>query len=87
MIGSAEIKAVVAAHGRVAIAIVTEAKGSSPRDAGTIMLVYEGGTLGTIGGGTVEHRVIEAARALLASDGHPQVLRFPLGPDLSLIHI
>ena len=82
MIGRAEIEAVVAAHGRVAIAIVTEAKGSSPRDAGTVMLVYEGGTLGTIGGGTVEHRVIEAARALLANDGHPQVLRFPLGPDL-----
>lgn len=82
MIGKAEIEAVVAAHGRVAVAIVTEAKGSSPRDAGTVMLVYHGGTHGTIGGGTVEHRVIEAARALLANDGHPQVLRFPLGPDL-----
>lgn len=82
MIGRAEIEAAVAAHGRVAVAVVIEAKGSSPRDAGTAMLIFDGGILGTIGGGTVEHRVIEAGRKLLAQGGHPQVLCFPLGPDL-----
>ena len=82
MIGRDQIEAAVAAHGRVAVAVVIEAKGSSPRDAGTAMAVFGGGTIGTIGGGTVEHRVIEAARALLADGGAPLVLRFPLGPDL-----
>ena len=82
MIGRTEIEALLVAHGTVAVAIVTEAKGSSPREAGAMLLVYPGGMLGTIGGGTVEHQVAAQAQQLLESGGGPVRLSFPLGPDL-----
>ncbi|MEM9063095.1 MAG: xanthine dehydrogenase accessory protein XdhC [Pseudomonadota bacterium] len=82
MIGRAEIEGAVAVHGRVVAAVVAEAKGSSPRDSGAMVLVFEGGTTGTIGGGTVEHTVIGEAQKLLQADGPPRDLSFPLGPDL-----
>lgn len=52
--------------GRAMLCIVTEAAGSTPRGAGTMMAVLSGGeTLGTVGGGTVEYACIKrAAKAL-----------------------
>lgn len=45
-----------------ALCTVIQAKGSTPRKAGTKMLVYSDGSLvGTIGGGEIEARVIEEA--------------------------
>ncbi|MGD1926075.1 MAG: xanthine dehydrogenase accessory protein XdhC [Paracoccaceae bacterium] len=82
MISRDEIENAIAVHDRVAAAVVTEAKGSAPRDSGTMLLVFDGGTIGTIGGGTVEHTVIGEARKLLETDGSPLDLTFPLGPDL-----
>ena len=82
MIGRVQIEAALAGHKRVVVAIVSEAKGSSPRDAETVMIVVDGGILGTIGGGTVEHQVIEQAHQMLQEGGPPKNLDFPLGPDL-----
>ena len=51
-------------HGEaVAIATVTKASGSVPRGVGSKMLVWRDGTIdGTVGGGTMEERVIQEAR-------------------------
>ncbi|MEM7491569.1 MAG: XdhC family protein, partial [Pseudomonadota bacterium] len=69
------------AHGAVARVVVAEAKGSVPRGVGTEMLVWAGGFDGTIGGGALEWRALELARATLAT-GAPRVERMPLGPAL-----
>lgn len=82
MIGRTEIEALLVAHGKIAVGVIVESKGSSPRDSGAILLIYPGGTLGTIGGGTVEYQVIERAQGLLEAGGLPEELSFPLGPDL-----
>ena len=82
MIGRSEIETAIAGHGRVVVAIISKADGSSPRDAGTVMIIHPGGTLGTIGGGTVEHEVLQQARQMLRENGLPRSLNFPLGPDL-----
>jgi len=52
---------------RVALATVVSVRGSAPRHAGARMLVWEDGRiLGTVGGATLELRVIEHAREALA---------------------
>lgn len=82
MIDRACIESLLAAHGKVAVAVVAEAKGSAPRDAGTLMAILPDQVVGTVGGGTVEHRVIQLARTMLAKGGAPVSHSFPLGPDL-----
>ncbi len=60
-------------HKKVALVTVIRTKGSTPRHAGTHMLVSATGELvGTIGGGRVEHEVIQWARQL-ADDEVAQV--------------
>ncbi|HIC89872.1 MAG TPA: XdhC/CoxI family protein [Anaerolineae bacterium] len=50
----------------VAVATVTEAKGSAPRDVGAKMIVrLSGQHVGTVGGGKSEAKVIEAAYSVL----------------------
>ncbi|RMG95254.1 MAG: xanthine dehydrogenase [Chloroflexi bacterium] len=62
----------------VVLATVVQAKGSVPRRAGAKMLVYEDGrTLGTIGGGEMENRVIQAARETLQT-GSPRLISYAL---------
>ena len=62
---------------------VTQAKGSAPREAGTRMLVGTTEAVGTIGGGHLELKAIEHARAMLNNgDATPQTEHFPLGPAL-----
>lgn len=61
---------------------VAEALGSTPREAGARMLVTERDTAGTIGGGQLEWRAVEAARELLAEGGTMRRLNLPLGPAL-----
>jgi xanthine dehydrogenase accessory factor len=63
----------------VTVAIV---EGSVPREPGAKMLVTAAGFAGTIGGGHLEHRAIEIARAMLEQGGLPRLERFPLGPSL-----
>ena len=48
---------------KVALVCVTETRGSSPASPGQMMAVLsDGSSLGTIGGGSSEHRVIQRAR-------------------------
>ncbi len=55
---------------RVFVACVAESTRGSPGTAGAKLLVAEGGgPFGTIGGGTMEHRLVEQARELLRSGG------------------
>lgn len=62
---------------------VEQAEGSVPREAGTRMLVAANAVAGTIGGGHLELKAIESARALLAGDDRvPRRQRFALGPAL-----
>ncbi|MFC5458424.1 xanthine dehydrogenase accessory protein XdhC [Massilia niabensis] len=63
----------------VTVAIV---EGSVPREPGAKMLVMRDGFAGTIGGGHLEHRAIEMARAMLEEGGTPRLERFALGPSL-----
>ncbi|MBU6474874.1 MAG: xanthine dehydrogenase accessory protein XdhC [Alphaproteobacteria bacterium] len=63
---------------------VTEAKGSTPREAGTKMVVTAEKQFGTIGGGNLEFESIVAARKLLsAAVSGPQAKDYPLGPALA----
>lgn len=61
-----------------ALATVVSVQGSVPRHAGSKMLVYADGTfVGTVGGGTMESRVIQEALAALA-DGQTRVRSYTL---------
>lgn len=58
-------------------------EGSAPRGAGTRMIVTADGEVGTIGGGSLEFRVVEQARAILdQAPGSWRVQDYPLGPLL-----
>lgn len=73
------------ARGREPVALVTvlSTEGSAPRRAGTRMTVTAAGTIGTIGGGALEHRAIDQARRILAEPpGSWRVQDWPLGPLL-----
>jgi xanthine dehydrogenase accessory factor len=51
-----------------ALATIVSVQGSMPRHAGSKMLIRrDGSTVGTVGGGAMEARVIEAARTVIAS--------------------
>ncbi|GGF05944.1 xanthine dehydrogenase accessory protein XdhC [Aliidongia dinghuensis] len=69
----------------VLVTVVT-ANGSTPREAGCKMVVTADGLYGTIGGGHLEFRALEIARALLADptvgSAGPVLKEFPLGPAL-----
>ncbi|RFC66949.1 MULTISPECIES: xanthine dehydrogenase accessory protein XdhC [Mesorhizobium] len=65
-----------------ALVQVTSAKGSTPREAGTWMLVARDAIFGTIGGGQLEYMAIDKARELLALDGEAVMLDVPLGPEI-----
>lgn len=73
------LKAAVAAHGRVARVVIAEMRGSSPRDVGAAMLVWQSGQSGTIGGGALEHAAAQAARGQTARN---RLSRHALGPEL-----
>ncbi|HEX7438591.1 MAG TPA: xanthine dehydrogenase accessory protein XdhC [Caldimonas sp.] len=72
------------AEGRRAVVVeVIEARGSAPRKAGTRMLVDADCAAGTIGGGHLELKAIDEARAMLkANDPGPRSRHYPLGPAL-----
>ena len=70
--------------GRRAVVVeVVEARGSAPREAGTRMLVDTDEAAGTIGGGHLELKAIDEARAMLrGGDLTPRRRHYPLGPAL-----
>lgn len=63
------------------LADVTGTKGSTPREAGTFMLVSETDLWGTIGGGNLEFAAIDRARAILAGREPEGPMTFTLGPE------
>lgn len=73
------LKAAVAAHGRVARVVIADLKGSSPREVGAAMLVWDSGQSGTIGGGALEFAAAKAARR---QSEQARVSRHALGPEL-----
>jgi len=59
-----------------ALCTVVKSEGSTPRHLGSKMLVYpDGHFIGTVGGGDLEHRVIDEAWMAL-SDGVPRLLHY-----------
>ncbi|MEA3011111.1 MAG: xanthine dehydrogenase accessory factor [Sphingomonadales bacterium] len=67
----------------VALITILSTEGSAPRRAGARMAVTAEEATGTIGGGALEHRAIEQARAILAlPPGSWRVQDWPLGPLL-----
>lgn len=71
----------VAAHGRVARVVIAGFKGSSPREVGAAMLVWDDGQSGTIGGGALEWQAVQRARQMLAAGG-TRLDHEALGPKL-----
>lgn len=70
-------------HEPVALVTILSTEGSSPRGAGTRMTVTADGAAGTIGGGALELRATEQARAILTQPpGTWRVQDWPLGPLL-----
>lgn len=63
----------------VTVAIV---EGSGPREAGAKMLVASERLVDTIGGGHLEMRAVEIARAMLGDGRERHIERFALGPSL-----
>ncbi len=61
-----------------ALCTITAASGSTPRHIGSKMLVFENGEFtGTVGGGELEHRVLDEAKIAIA-DGKPRKLNYSM---------
>jgi xanthine dehydrogenase accessory factor len=61
------------------MAVVVETSGSTPRGPGARMLIPAAGeTLGTVGGGVVEHAVVDQARDMLRLGKPARMARFDL---------
>lgn len=66
-----------------AMVSVLASEGSAPRGSGTRMLVTAESQQGTIGGGALEYRAVDQARAILGeAPGTWRVQDYPLGPLL-----
>ncbi len=74
----------IARDGRAAMVTLLDTAGSTPREAGARLIMDRaGGFRGTIGGGTLEWRLIaEAQRALTHAPTGFSTQTIPLGPDL-----
>jgi len=72
----------VQTHCHVARILIADHKGSSPREAGTAMLVWDAGFSGTIGGGALEYQAVKHAQKQLKNIAITSVQRIPLGPNL-----
>jgi xanthine dehydrogenase accessory factor len=66
-------------HERVTRVVIADLRGSSPREVGAAMLVWESGQSGTIGGGALE---FEAAKTARKQNGLARLNTHALGPDL-----
>ena len=68
----------------VAVATITQTKGSTPRGVGTKMIIHPYGKhVGTVGGGCGEADVIRAGLDVLA-DGQPRTVLVDLTEDISM---
>jgi xanthine dehydrogenase accessory factor len=71
-----------AADGPGVLVTVAMVEGSGPRDPGARMLVSAARLYGTVGGGHLELRAVEIARAMLSAGEARRIERFALGPSL-----
>lgn len=78
---SQSLAAFLAAHPQSVLVEIAEAKGSTPREEGAVMLVAEHAAWGTIGGGQLEFMATDNARAMLAGGGEVR-MNVPLGPEI-----
>lgn len=70
---------------RMALLTVVESRGFTPQKAGAHMLLAaDGETVGTIGGGAIEHEALREARALLGSGGGAVTLKRHLTQQLGM---
>jgi xanthine dehydrogenase accessory factor len=68
---------------RCVLVTIAELKGSAPRPAGTKFVVSEKNLIGSIGGGHLELKATEIARAMIAEHaGETRLETFALGPAL-----
>ena len=74
----------IARYGTVVRVVITGFSGSTPRETGASMLVWEDGQSGTIGGGTLEFEALKNAHKLLRLKGEwrRNIQKIPLGPAL-----
>ncbi len=67
---------------RVVAVTVAGVRGSAPREVGARMLVTEAETIGTIGGGQLEHQCTRLAVEALRGESRLRLERFPLGASM-----
>jgi len=80
-----KIRAAIASGKQFTMATIVGTAGSSPQKAGAKMIVFEDGTIdGTVGGGAIEHRIIEDSIAAIAG-GEPMLKRYDLKRDAGMI--
>ncbi|WP_160008361.1 xanthine dehydrogenase accessory protein XdhC [Rhizobium sp. 18055] len=72
----------LAAHPATVLIDITATQGSTPREAGTFMLVAADTIWGTIGGGQFEFMAIHNARQILNGSGGADSMDIPLGPEI-----
>jgi xanthine dehydrogenase accessory factor len=78
-----EIAAVLRGQERVVLATIVAASGSTPLPPGAMMVIrkQQGAVLGTIGGGAIEAKVINAARQLFVGESVPVLQWFELDEE------
>lgn len=77
-----QLQSFLISHPATIVAELTAVRGSSPREAGTFMLISPTAQIGTIGGGALEYMVIDRARQVLRDGLHEDSLDIPLGPEI-----
>lgn len=79
-----QLRSALDSHGKAVLVVIARARGSTPRQAGTKMVVWQDGFSGTIGGGNLEFAAIDRARLRLKEDGESTsgFEEFSLGPAL-----
>lgn len=78
---SGGLRSFLGKHPRCILVEITQARGSTPREAGAFMLVSQTAIWGTIGGGQLEYMATDNARALLGGRGQGE-MDVPLGPEI-----
>jgi len=79
-----DLKTVIEQGIPAVLCVVTGTTGSTPRKAGSKMLVFQDGTIkGTVGGGSVEFQTIQDALGIICT-GTPFSKRFHLEDDLKM---
>lgn len=74
-----ELSDLAAAGQPVVLVTIAGIRGSAPREVGAKMIVTAKETIGTIGGGQLEHQCTRLAIDMLDDEEAPSVKRFPLG--------